>query len=259
VDAYRRTAVIVGVLFIFATAATALGDVLVGSAADAADALVQVVAHKNLVLLGAMFKIFSFAASAGIAIALYPVLRKHDERLALGSVACRVVEAVFYLVSALGLLGLLVLGQEYAGAGSQDAASLHVLVTAIASVRSMAGFVVAVIFFCLGAGMYYYVMYRSRLVPRWLSGWGLAALALLFAMVLLTAIAARPSGPSGALLALAAPLALQEMVLAVWLIVKGFNPAAIDAGRADAGPAHSLAVRSVATHEASPVATPSAA
>lgn len=258
-EANRRAAMIVGVLFIAATAVAVLGDVLVGSAADAADALVQVVARKNLVLLGAVFKILSSAASAGIAIALYPVLRKHDERLALGSVACRVVEAVFYLVSALGLLGLLVLGQEYAGAGSQDAPSLHVLVTTIASVRNMAGFVVAVIFFCLGAGMYYYVMYRSRLVPRWLSGWGLVALALLLAMVLLTAIAARPSGPSGMLLALAMPLALQEMVLAVWLIVKGFDPAAIDAGQADPTPADSLTVRSAATHEASPVATPSAA
>jgi len=84
-----------------------------------------------------------------------------------------------------------------------------------------------VIFFCLGAAMYYYVLYRSRLIPRWLSAWGLAGLALVFSMALLIAFGERPSGPSGMLVLLALPIALQEMVLAVWLILKGFNPSVV--------------------------------
>ncbi len=223
----RRIARIVGVLFIAATASALLGDVLTSSAVGAADYLVQIAAHKNLIVLGALFKIVGAAASAGIAIALYPVLRKHNEGLALGSVGFRLVEGVFYLVSALGLLSLLALGQEYAGAGGQTAQDIQVLGTLIVTVRTWAGFVVGVIAFCLGAAMYYYVLYRSRLIPRWLSAWGLVALGLLFSMVVVIAFGEGPSAPSGMLLVLALPIALQEMVLAVWLIVKGFNPGTI--------------------------------
>jgi len=226
----KTTARIVGALFITATVVGLLGTSLTGSVVGAPDYLVQIAANKNLVVLGALLKFVAAAASAGIAIALYPVLRKHNEGLALGSVGFRLVEGVFYIVAALGLLSLLSLGQEYAGAGPQAAPTLQVLGTLILAVRNWAGFVYGVLFFCLGALMYYYVLYQSRLIPRWLSGWGLVAIALLFSMVLLIAFGERPSGPSGMQLLLALPIALQEMVLAVWLILKGFNPSAIASG-----------------------------
>ena len=226
-DSSKRTARVVGALFITATAAGLLGTVLTGSIVGAPEYLVQMAADKNLIVLGALLKLVAAAASAGIAIALYPALRKHNEGLALGSVGFRLVEAVFYSVGALGLLSLLSLGQEYASAGSQAAPTLQVLGTSILAVRNWAGFVVGVTFFCLGAAMYYYVLYRSRLIPRWLSAWGLAGLALLFSMVLSIAFGESSSGPSGMQLLLAIPIGLQEMVLAVWLIVKGFNPPAL--------------------------------
>jgi len=228
----KTTARIVGALFITATVAGLLGTSLTGSVVGAPDYLVQIAANKNLVVLGALLKFVAAAASAGIAIALYPVLRKHNEGLALGSVGFRLVEGVFYIVAALGLLSLLSLGQEYASAGPQAAPTLQVLGTLILAVRNWAGFVYGVLFFCLGALMYYYVLYQSRLIPRWLSGWGLVAIALLFSMVLLIAFGERPSGPSGMQLLLALPIALQEMVLAVWLILKGFNPSVVASGSA---------------------------
>jgi hypothetical protein len=228
----RKTAIITGILFIIATAASLLSNVLTGSIAGAPDYLVQIAANKNLVVVGALLAFVAAAGSAGIAISLYPVLRKHNEGLALGSVGFRLVEGVFYLVGVLGLFSLLSLGQEYASAGPQAAPAIQVLGTLILAVRVWAGFVLGVIAFCLGAGMYYYVLYRSRLIPRWLSAWGLAGLALVFSMTLLIAFGERISGPSGMLVLLAVPIALQEMVLAVWLIVKGFNPSAIASGSA---------------------------
>ena len=87
----------------------------------------------------------------------------------------------------------------------------------------------AVFAFSLGAFMYYYLFFQSRLIPRWLSGWGIAATVLMLAACLLALFSG--SYVTGyALLIL--PIAVQEMVLAVWLIVKGFNPSAIASGAA---------------------------
>ncbi len=223
----KKIARITGILFIIATVAGLLGSSLTGSIVGAPDYLVQIAVNKNLLVIGALLAFVAAAGSAGIAIALYPVLRKYNEGLALGSVGFRLIEAVFYVVGALGLLSLLSLSQEYANAGSQTDSTFQALGTLISAIRVWAGFVLGVIAFCLGAAMYYYIMYQSKLVPRWLSVWGLAGLALLFSMTLLIAFGERISGPSGMLVLLAIPIALQEMVLAVWLIVKGFNPTTV--------------------------------
>lgn len=223
----KKTARITGILFIVATVAGLLGSGLTGSIVGAPDYLVQIAANKNLIVVGALLAFVAAAGSAGIAIALYPVLRKYNERLALGSVGFRLIEGVFYIVGILGLLSLLSLSQEYASSGPQGASTFQVLGTLISAIRVWTGFVLGVIAFCLGAAMYYYVLYRSRLIPRWLSAWGLAGLALLFSMTLLIAFGERTSGPSGMQVLLAIPLALQEMVLGVWLMVKGFNPSAV--------------------------------
>ena len=87
------------------------------------------------------------------------------------------------------------------------------------------------IVFCLGALMFYAALYQSRLVPRWISVWGLAALIPYLAAEFLVLFARLDSlSPIAGLLHL--PLAVQEMVLAVWQIVKGFDPAALAAGPA---------------------------
>ncbi len=82
------------------------------------------------------------------------------------------------------------------------------------------------LFFGLGALMYYWALYQSNLIPRWLSGWGLiSAVLALGASVLVMFQFAGPMSTPHILLNL--PIAAQEMVLAVWLIAKGFNPGAI--------------------------------
>lgn len=84
---------------------------------------------------------------------------------------------------------------------------------------------ISTIVFCLGALMFYYVLYRSRLVPRWLSGWGLLAAVPYLAEGLLDMLDL-VSPLSTVVTVMDLPLAAQEMVLAVWLIAKGFNPSA---------------------------------
>ena len=82
--------------------------------------------------------------------------------------------------------------------------------------------------FALGALMYYYVLYRSRLVPRWLSGWGLVGAGLCLVATVYAGFT-QEFGFSTVNNVLNIPIGVQEMVLAVWLIVKGFNPSAVTA------------------------------
>jgi hypothetical protein len=86
---------------------------------------------------------------------------------------------------------------------------------------------VAVFASSVGAFMYYVVIYRGRLVPRWLSGWGLAAAPAMMTACLLSLLS--DSQVTGYVL-LFLPIAVQEMVFAVWLLVKGFNPGPLTSG-----------------------------
>jgi len=170
-------------------------------------------------------------ACAGIAIWLYPVLKRYDEALALGSVGFRIIEAVLFIVAAIGLLSLLMVSQEHVKAGAQACPHFQTLGAILRAVRFWASFVFAAIAFCIGALMYYYIFYQSRLIPRWLSGWGLLAITLHLAEVILTIFAlVKPLSTIQVVMNL--PIFFQEMTLAVWLIVKGFNPSAVVSGAA---------------------------
>jgi len=221
----RKTARIVGVLFITATVAGILSVVFSGSILDAPDYLIKVSANESQVIIGALFVLIMAFACTGIAIWLYPVIRKHNEALALGSVGFRLIEGVFHLVGVIGLLSLLTLSQEYVKAGAPDASYFQSLGTLLLAARDWAG-VLGSFAFILGALMYYYIFYQSKLIPRWLSVWGLIGVPLWIAAELLIMFGLIESFSTNAIL-LDIPIAVNEMVLAVWLIVKGFNSSAI--------------------------------
>jgi len=223
----RKIAITAGVLFILATAASLVGSAVLGTALDGPDYLSRISVDGNRLLVSALLSFVAACGSAGIAIALYPVLRKFNEGLALGSVGFRLIEAVFYIVGTLCLLSLFALSRQSAGATGQDANDVETLGHLLLTAKDLAGFVFGVLAFCIGGGSYYVVFYRSRLIPRWLSAWGLIAMVTLFAAAIITLFDGEPYSVSGSLVFLAFPIALQEMVLAVWLIVKGFNPAAV--------------------------------
>ena len=227
---YRKTAISVGVLFIIATVLNVLGKSFFQPSLDAPDYLIKISANENQVIIGGLLVLLSAFACAGIAIGLYPVLKKHHEALALGSVGLRVMEGMLYIVGVLGLLSLLTLSQEYGKAGASNASLFQASGTILMAIKTWAG-QLGVVAFTLGALMYYYVFYQSKLVPRWLSGWGFLGAALSLAAALLT-IFGQIIPFSTVFILLQLPIGVQEMVLAVWLIVKGFNPSAIASGSA---------------------------
>jgi hypothetical protein len=223
----KKVAIIAGILFIVATTASLLGSGLVGPLLKAPDYIGKVSSNGNQMIVGTLLSFLAAATSAGIAIALYPVLKKFRAGLALGAVGFRIIEGVFYMIGAMCLLSVFSLTQHFASAGGQNASAYETIGDLLLTMHDLAGFVFGVFAFCIGAFMYYLAFYQSKLVPRWLSVWGIIALALLLVAVFLTLFDGEPYSISGNLIYLALPIALQEMVLAVWLIVKGFDPAVI--------------------------------
>ncbi len=209
-----------GALFIIGTVGLALSAVLVGSILDDPDYLIEFSTNENRIIIGALLVLISGFALAMVPVMMFPIFKKYNEALALGAVVFRgALEAVIYIAVAISWLLLLTVSQEYVKAGVPDASHFQTLGTLLLKASDQIASILDIVF-SLGALMIYYLFYQSKLIPRWLSVWGLIGAILYLA----TGLFAMFSVDFGILLA---PLALQEMVLAVWLIVKGFNPSAI--------------------------------
>jgi hypothetical protein len=224
-NSYRNNAKVAGVLFIIADVVGFLSLPFMGPV-NATDYLVSVSANSGLVATGALLIFIGGAAAIGIAISLYPVLRKYNEGLALGAVGFRTVEGVFDIVGFIGLLLLITLSQQFVNAGAPDSSYFQTLGVLAVSGYHLVENVGKLLAFSIGCLLYYIIFYRTKLVPRWLSGWGLVAGILTMVSCLLTMFGLMaPFSTEQVVLAL--PMLPQEMVLAVWLIVKGFNPSVI--------------------------------
>lgn len=222
-DTYRKTALTAGLLFIVATVTDVLGTQLWQPIVSAPDHLSKVSANASQVTVGALLEFIAALACAGIAVSLFPVLRKWSPGLAVGSVVFRTLEAMTYIVGVLSLLALLALSRQFAGAAAADSAALRAGADLLVAVRQQVADP-GLLAFGVGALMYYVVFYQSRLIPRWLSGWGIAAIILMMGAGLLAWFT--HNSPTDYFIVMM-PIAVQEMVLALWLIVKGFDANAL--------------------------------
>ena len=224
-DYYRKLAIIAGVLFIIYTIVDILSFLFLGPV-TATNYLVSVSENAGLVGTGALLLFIGGACASGIAISLYPVLKKFNAGLALGAVGFRISEGVLRFVAVCVLLSLITLSQQFVKTGAPDSSYFQTLGILLYAGYRWVGNVGALLAFSIGCLQYYIIFYRTKLVPRWLSVWGLvAAITTMLSCVLVIIGLIAPFGTEQILLAI--PMLPQEMVLAVWLIVKGFNPSAI--------------------------------
>ena len=172
-NTHRKTAIIVGVLYIAATVAGILSLVGTGPI-HAPDYLINVSANGNQIIIGALFSLILAVSVAGIGVMMFPILKKQNEALALGYVGARIVEAVMFIVTVISWLLLLILSQEYVKAGAPDVSYFQTRGTLLLAVSNWVGHVIVdTAVFSLGALIFYYLLYQSKLIPRWLSVWGL--------------------------------------------------------------------------------------
>jgi hypothetical protein len=198
----KTSARVVGALFITATAAGVVSAILLGPRDHS-------VVDSARTSAGALMVLIMAGAIALIPSMLYPVLKEHNEALALGYVTARILEVVLVLPATVGPFMLL------AGA---DAATVRTVTTTY----DLWGHAGSMVFFCLGALILNFLLWRTGLVPRWIAGWALLAVIPYLAdagLVMFGALA--PFSAVHSLLVI--PLALNEMVLAVWLLTRGFR------------------------------------
>ena len=222
-NSIRKTAIIVGALFITATVASSLSLVFTGPL-NAPDGLINVSANATQLIIGALLLLIDSIAVVVIPIMLFPIFKKHNEALALGYVGARIIEGVIFIVGVISLLLLLTLSQEFVKAGTPDVPYFQTLGTLLLAAHDWA-FLLGLTVFSLGSLTLNYILYQSKLIPRWLSGWGFIGAALSLAASLIPQLGYNLSSSIDTLLN--SPIAVQEMVFAVWLIVKGFNSSAI--------------------------------
>ena len=221
----RKIAIIVGALFLIAMVTSLVGGGLLESILGAPDYLIDVSANTTPVFIGIFLELINGTAVVGIGVMMFTILKQHNERVALGYVGFRIIESVFLTVAAILPLSLIALSQEYVKAGASDDSYFQTLGTLLIAARADVAGLLIPIFFSLGALLFYYLLYRSKLIPRFISVWGLIGVALILTLNLLDI-----SFGIGMLLAL--PIISNEIFLGIWLIVKGFNPSAIASGPA---------------------------
>jgi hypothetical protein len=219
----RKTAIIVGVLFLTAMVTSLLGGIWLESIISAPDYLITVSAYETQVIIGVLLELTNGIAVVSIAVLMFPIFKKHDEALALGYVALRIIEAVIIIAAVISPLTLIALSQQYLSAGAAEAAYFQSLANSFLVVRAHLVGLLLAIFFSLGALLFYYLLYQSKLVPRFISVWGFIGAALVLTWNLLETFGNSISW--GMILAL--PIILNEIFLGIWLIGKGFNSSAI--------------------------------
>ena len=182
------------------------------------------------VTLGAFLELILIIANIGTAVALFPILKRVNEILALGYVTARVVECTFIAVGILSLLSVVTLRQEAAGA---DAGSLVAVGKALVALHDWTFLLGPGLLVGVGNGMLLgYLMYRSGLVPRRMAMLGLIGGPVLIASGVAILFGVFEAGSVWQAIA-TIPEFVWELSLGIWLIVKGFNPSAIAALASD--------------------------
>jgi hypothetical protein len=226
VNSARKTALVTGVFFMITIIPSPISQfVLYDSVLNDVDYIVGAGADAN-VRLGAFLEVIIAIAIIGTAVTLFPLLKRQHESFALGYVAARIFESTMIVVGIIGLLSVVTLRQEFAGVAGAEAASLVEDGRSLVAIHDWT--------FLLGPGlmpglndiMLGYLLYASRLVPRALALLGIVAGPVHFASFVAVLLGVIEAGSVGQVIA-SIPVAAFEVILGIWLIVRGFNPSAV--------------------------------
>jgi hypothetical protein len=219
-NTYRTTSRVVGTLFLAGMVIGVVGHLLIQSLLGASDYLSTVSTNSRMVAIGAMLMLMTAVWDAAHGVLMFPVLKQHNERIALGYFGARLLDAAFLAFQVLFVLLQIPLGSEYLKAGVSDASYLQALGTLLIQVNLYA-YQIGMIAVGLAGLMLCYTFYRAKLVLRFVAVWGLIGYATLLGGSMLEVLGfdlhSIHTIPGG----------LWELFIGVWLIAKGFNASTI--------------------------------
>ena len=223
-NTYRKSSVMAGAMIILSVgfmffAASIGGECFVqfilGQPMVSHDILFFFAANSAQLSGGALFTIMIGTSLIAMTVFLYSIFKKDSEGLAMGMVLFYgVMQGIWYCVMAIVIFSLIALGKEYIVTGA-DVIALESVGKVLSQLLYSLG-EVSLILFLIGAACLFIFFYRTRLIPRWLTVWGLIG-------VLLSVVQTNTNLD----LYLKMVLVPQEIIMGIWLIAKGFNPGAI--------------------------------
>ncbi len=224
---YRKIAVVVGILFIIGTVSGILSGLVTQPLLAVPNYLQNIAVHETQWITGALLILVMGLPLAMVPVALFPILKQQNEVIAIGAIIFRgALEAIFYVLMVICFLLLLSVGRQATmNLGASQLAAFQDLGNLLRSASSWMEPLSAIVF-SIGSIMINLLLFQMKIIPRWLSGWGMVGSVLYFAAPFVCLLS--PQHPAVSLDTslgfLIGPLAVEEMVFAVWLLVKGFNP-----------------------------------
>lgn len=220
----RKTAITVGIFMISATVVFMIGSGLIDSVLNNPENLNHVYPNKTKLLLGMFLELIDAAFVFGIGMLMFPILKKHNEAIAIGYFGIRVMEAATLVVSILILLILMPLSNEFVATGTPVGSYYQTIGTLVINGHELA-FQLAMLVLGLGSLMFCYLLYTSKLIPRIISVIGFIGYVALIASSCLTIFGVEVG------MSLFIPGAIFEILFPIWLIVKGFNITALESSK----------------------------
>jgi len=210
----RKTGLLIGILYIIGTVSGVLSVAFTGTMENSHEYFIQIASKNIQYMIGSLFILCMGFSLAFIPIIAYPVLNKQNKTLALSYVVFRgALETFTYISTFVCMLALLEIGKNVSELGN-----IGIIIINLRESITLATTYV----FSIGAFIFYYILYQSKLVPNWLSIWGIIAIISHFITGFLIMFGLQ-TVMSTANLIMNFPIILQEMVMAIWLIIKGFN------------------------------------
>jgi hypothetical protein len=215
-NTYRTTARVVGFIYIVGFIVGIGGNGLIQTIISSPDHLSKVTASSIMLAIGALLWLLAVVGDAAHGILMFPILKQYSERMAIGYLAFRIIDAVFIAIMVLFLLLQIPLASEYIKAVGPNSLYLQAL-SNVSVQASLYAYYIGMSILGIAGFMLNYVFYKTKLIPRWISVWGLVGYAIIFVGMLSEFMG------SGQGLSSSIPPGLWEMFVGVWLIVKGFN------------------------------------